>query len=395
MSRVELLKRMRSIVLMDYGMSEREFRSLLKENESEEDWIIAKKELIKEIQRAEDLGLWFFNPTFTRRFDTSARFAMVKKEKKLTRKEKKAAKEGGNTSKNQPKKGENSSRNPTNTSRGTEDAKLPQPGDPASGNPAESSDEGEDAKRVRPDVIADEARQFINEIALSEKKLNDEYEINAKIQGDQDISEGARQITTEQTEQLKKLFKSAKKAVEEVGIMKEPLELAIPLLLDPELNTTFTQQHLATFRICIDTARKMSSWELEEAETRLVKVQKLATKIYNCTTEAMQAFTTSCEKNFLPKMIYEGHPIGYDIGLMKTFNRVWDLIECMPPDSKDSEVSSLFDDVIWDVDEEALRARRNAASNFMIQEISVRKEADKVVADTMEYLKSQGVTYDY
>lgn len=56
------------------------------------------------------------------------------------------------------------------------------------------------------------------------------YIVNAKIQGDQDISEGARQITTEQTEQLKKLFKSAKKAVEEVGIMKEPLELAIPLL---------------------------------------------------------------------------------------------------------------------------------------------------------------------
>lgn len=131
---------------------------------------------IEEFQAYLYLGLLFFDPTFPRRFDTSARFAMAKKEKKLTRKEKKAAKEGGNTSKNQAKKGENSSRNPTNTSRGTEDAKLPQPGDSASGNPAESSDEGEDAKRVRPDVIADEARQFINEIALSEKKLNDEYE---------------------------------------------------------------------------------------------------------------------------------------------------------------------------------------------------------------------------
>jgi hypothetical protein len=105
------------------------------------------------------IGSWFSDPTFTRPFDISAYFVMAKKGKKLTRKERKAAKEGENTSKKPTKEREKASRkSPDETEK-----------------PIATDDGSDDDKILHPVDIAHDARHFINEIAGSEKTLQEEY----------------------------------------------------------------------------------------------------------------------------------------------------------------------------------------------------------------------------
>lgn len=84
---------------------------------------------------------------------------MAKKGKKLTRKERKAAKEGENITKKPTDEAEKASKkSPDETEK-----------------PVETNDESENDKILHPVDIAHDVRHFINEIAGSEKTLQEEY----------------------------------------------------------------------------------------------------------------------------------------------------------------------------------------------------------------------------
>jgi hypothetical protein len=100
-----------------------------------------------------------------------------------------------------------------------------------------------------------------------------EHVENAKKNRDHSASGDTGQIFEEQIKELKEGFEPGIRAVQDAKILKEPLEIAIPLLCmhrslpskisllnkfltssdDPDYNPFFTQQHLTTFKICIGT----------------------------------------------------------------------------------------------------------------------------------------------
>ncbi|KAI5789525.1 hypothetical protein FPQ18DRAFT_391537 [Pyronema domesticum] len=300
---------------------------------------------------------------------------MAKKGKKLTRKERKAAKEGENITKKPTDEAEKASKkSPDETEK-----------------PVETNDESENDKILHPVDIAHDARHFINEIAGSEKTLQEEYNTeveflkseNAKKNRDHSASGDTGQIFEEQIKELKDGFEPGIRAVQDANILKEPLEIAIPLLYDPDYNLFFTQQHLTTFKICIDAARGMASWEIED---------QLGTKIYNCITEAMQAFIASCRENELEKMINEGHPIAYEIGLMKVFERVWNGIEPRPTSPEDparfgssqEPPSDCFEGQPWAL-------RRNLVSKFVVEKRMEMQRANRDYYETLLSIEEEGV----